>query len=115
MSWSLGRRGWTSKEQCPMHLLVAAVTALIVTFPLIAIAQKGTTKGVVVLNFPDPQNVTGAVEVTNLPDVQDVNIVNGSTGSCEVKRVRLIGFTSTTYTGNLGGILGSTRKCQVEF
>jgi hypothetical protein len=29
-----------------------------------------------VTNFPDPQNVTGAVEVVNLPAVQDVSVRN---------------------------------------
>ena len=55
------------------------------------------------------------VEVTNLPDVQDVSIVNGAASSCEVKTFQLVGFTSTVYTGNLGGILGSTQKCQLDF
>jgi hypothetical protein len=27
----------------------------------------------------------------------------------------LVGFTSILYTGNLGGALGATRKCQLEF
>ena len=57
----------------------------------------------------------GQVEVTNLPDVQDVNIVDGGTNSCEVKTFQLVGFTSTAYTGNLGGVFGSTQKCQLEF
>ena len=68
-----------------------------------------------VVNFPDPQNVAGEVEVTNLPEVQDVNVVNGAPSSCEVRRVQLVGFTSTAYTGNLGGVLGSTQKCQLDF
>ena len=90
---------------------VALLTALVV--PLAAFAQP--VKQVEVTNLPDPQNVTGTVEVTNLPDVQDVNIVDGAASSCEVKRIQLVGFTSTLYTGNLGGVWGSTQKCQLEF
>jgi hypothetical protein len=75
--------------------------------PLAAYAQA--PKRVEVINDPL------VVEVTNLPAVQDVNVVAGATGGCEVKTIQLIGFTSTFSTGNLGGVLGSTLKCQQEF
>ena len=75
--------------------------------PLAASAQA--PKSVEVINDPL------AVEVTNLPAVQDVNVLSSATGGCEVKTFQLVGFTSTLYTGNLGGVLGSTEKCQREF
>jgi hypothetical protein len=83
----------------------ALIAALLV--PLAAHAQA--PKQVEVINDPL------VVEVTNLPPVQDVNIVDGATGGCEVKTFQLVGFTSTLYTGNLGGIFGSTQKCQLDF
>src|SRR5262245_55265177 len=52
------------------------------------------------------------VEVTNLPAVQDVNIVGGGTAPA---RFQIVGFTTATYTGDLGGLFGATRKCQLEF
>jgi hypothetical protein len=93
------------------RLSITLLTAL--AFPLAALAQS--VKQVEVTNLPAVQDVTGAVEVTNLPDVQDVNIVGGAGSSCEVKTLQLVGFTSTLYTGNLGGVWGSTQKCQLEF
>jgi hypothetical protein len=70
------------------------------------------------------------VEVTNLPAVQDVNVTNDSTNPVEVTgevsvtnlsapsgaaRFQLVGFTSATYTGAMGGNFGVTQKCQLEF
>ena len=71
-------------------------------------------KSVEVVNFADPQNVVGEVEVTNLPEVQDVNIVDGAGSSCEVKRFQLVGFTTATFLGTEGP-LGFTRACDAEF
>ena len=89
-----------------MHLFLSIlVTALVI--PLTAHAQA--PKRVEVINDPL------AVEVTNLPSVQDVNILSSATGGCEVKTFQLVGFTTTLYTGNLGGALGSTQKCQLDF
>jgi hypothetical protein len=68
--------------------------ALAVIVPLAAHAQA--PKQVEVINDPL------AVEVVNEP------------AACEVREIQLVGFT-TPYTGNLGGILGATRKCSDEF
>lgn len=86
-----------------MRVLVAAT--LILTFPLIATAQPPGKGGV--------KTVTGSVEVTNFPTVQDVNVVGGGTSAAA--RFQIVGFTIATYTGNLGGYFGATRKCQLEF
>jgi hypothetical protein len=56
------------------------------------------------------------VEVTNgpqspVPVVGQVEVTNPSAPA----RFQLVGFTSTTYTGNLGGYFGAAAKCQVEF
>ncbi len=71
------------------------------------------------------------VEVTNLPAVQDVNVTNDATNPVEVtgavevtnlpppsggsSRFQLVGFTSATYPGAMGGNFGVTQKCQLEF
>ena len=100
-----------------MRLLLAAlavVTAL-VAYSVPATAQP--IKQVEVVNFPDPQNVTGAVAVTNIPDPQNV------TGFVEVtnfpapatpSRFQLVGFSSTPVTGGTG-VLGMTSECQNDF
>jgi hypothetical protein len=46
---------------------------------------------------------TRQVEVTNLP---------AASGPA---RFQLVGFTTATYTGNMGGHFGVTRKCQLEY
>ena len=65
------------------------------------------------MNLPDPQNVTGSVEVTNLPAVQDVNVTNAPPGP--PSRFQLVGFTTATFTGDSGGVLAFTLACQAEF
>ena len=35
--------------------------------------------------------------------------------SPESPRLQLVGFTSAVYDGNLGGVLGSTQRCQIDF
>ena len=100
--------------------------------PLVAFARPPKhPKKVEVTNLPAVQAVTGTVEVINLPEVQDVYVVNPpdpapaiqdvfvtnpSTGggNCE-GRFQLMGFTTETYTGNMGGHLEVTLKCQLEF
>jgi hypothetical protein len=56
-----------------------------------------------VTNLPAVQEVVGAVEVTNLP------------AASAPARFQLVGFTSATYTGAMGGPFGVTQKCQIEF
>ena len=78
--------------------------------PLSSVAQQ--TKPVEVTNFPAVQDV----EVLNLPAVQDVNVVNAPpTSTSRASRFQLVGFTSASYTGDMGGHFGVTRKCQLEF
>jgi hypothetical protein len=57
------------------------------------------------------------VEVTNLPEVQDVNVTNTPlpVTVAPPARFQLVGFTSATYNGDMGGHFGVTRKCQIEF
>jgi hypothetical protein len=75
------------------------VFLLAVCFPLVAQAQT-------------PKQV----EVVNLPEVQDVWIVGPAAPvSCREGRFQLVGFTAASYTGNMGGRFGVTRKCQLEF
>ncbi len=69
-----------------------SLLSVLVTFllPLAAVAQP-PAKEVIVTNTPLPVQCEAA----------------GTFG--------LVGFTSTVYTGNLGGVLGSTQKCQLDF
>ncbi|GAG53354.1 unnamed protein product, partial [marine sediment metagenome] len=89
--------------------IVALLTVLFV--PVAAFAPP--VKQVEVTNLPAVQEVTGAVEVTNLPSVQDVNVVNAPSPN-SATRFQLVGFTTQTYTGNMGGYFGVTLKCQLE-
>lgn len=52
------------------------------------------------------------VEVIN--DPLAVEVVNPTLPSPSA-HFQLVGFTSTTYTGNMGGFFGVTQKCQLEF
>ena len=81
-----------------MRSLLALVALLA---PLPALAQPA--RPVRVTNFPEVQEVTGSVEVTNLP---------GPGGACAP--FQLVGFTAATFTGGQG-VLGFTRACQAEF
>ena len=56
----------------------------------------------------------GVVEVTNLPEVQDVYVTNPP-GAAPPAGFQLVGFTSATYTGDMGGNFGVAKKCQLEF
>ena len=99
-----------------LRLLAVSLAALL----SLAVAAQGDdddVEPVAVTNFPDPQNVTGSVEVTNLPDVQDVHVVNQQppAPAPASSRFQLVGFTSATYTGDMGGHFGVTQKCQLEF
>lgn len=100
-----------------MRLLPLAILAAAIFASLEAPAQpwraRPAPRRVIVTNFPDPQNVSGAVEVTNLPAVQDVRVVNAPPPSTSA-RFQLVGFTSATFTGGQG-VLGFTRACQQEF
>ncbi|MCK5364515.1 MAG: hypothetical protein KAR22_16180, partial [Gammaproteobacteria bacterium] len=69
-------------------------------------------KRVEVVNLPDPQNVTGSVEVTNLPAVQDVNVTNAPAGP--PSRFQLVGFTTAALPGD-SGLFAFTLACQAEF
>ncbi len=81
-----------SKEPAMRLLLVAAAAiAAMLSYSLEA-ASKPSRKRV---------EVVGSVEVTNFPE---------SPG-----RFELVGFTSDSFTGALGGPFGATEKCQAEF
>ena len=99
---------------CLRLLAVPFAAALVSLAPTAQGAPK--TKPVEVVNFPDPQNVTGSVEVLNLPEVQDVNVVNTPpTVPAACSRFHLVGFTASRHTGDLGGVFGATAICQAEF
>ncbi len=70
------------------------------------------TGAVEVTNLPEVQEVTGAIEVINLPDVQAVEIVNPVTPT--PMRFQLVGYTQATYQGDATPF-GLTRACQAEF
>jgi hypothetical protein len=70
--------------------------------PLSALAQPAP-RPVRVTNFPEVQEVTGSVEVSNPPEPG---------GACAP--FHLVGFTAATFTGG-HGVLGFTRACQAEF
>jgi hypothetical protein len=81
-------------------------------------------KEVEIINFPDPQNVTGSVTVANEPLTVQSGVdpveVSGQVAvtnlpACEApSRFQLVGFTSATFDGG-AGIFGFTKACQVEF
>ena len=80
--------------------------------PISATADKEAAS-VVVDNFPVVQDVA----VVNAPAVQDVNITNTvlPVTPAPVARFQIVGVTSTTYTGRLGGPWGAAEKCDAEF
>jgi len=88
----------------PLAALLAVASALLATGSWAQPATRGRPAApVTVTNFPDPQTVTGSVEVTNLPDLG---------GGCSP--FQLVGFTTATFTGGQG-VLGFTTACQAEF
>jgi hypothetical protein len=98
---------------------LALVTLTALAFQNHAAAEP-PTRQVEVTNFPDPQHVVGAVEVTNLPAtqdvavtnlpaVQDVNVVSESLATA----IQLVGFTSAAFTADVG-VFGFTLACQAE-
>ena len=94
---------------------LAALVVLAALLPLTAAAQS--IKQDEVINFPDPQNVTGSVEVTNRPEVQDVNVVNAPPGGepAAQKVIAFVGVTEATTDGNAGGPFGLSGMCEAEF
>ncbi len=48
--------------------------------------------------------------VAGAQPVKEVEVVNSSDSA----RFQLVGFTAATYTGDLDGVFGATRKCQNE-
>jgi len=104
-------------------MIRSAVVALVAT--LFAVQATGQmVKQVEVINFPDPQNVTGSVTVGNEPLTVQSGVdpveVSGQVAvtnlpTCESpSRFQLVGFTSTTLDGS-AGVFGFTKACQVEF
>lgn len=92
-------------------LLIAALVPLA--------AQAQSIKQVEVINLPAVQDVTGTVEVTNdaanpVEIAGEVEVTNLPAAS-GAARFQLVGFTSETYTGAMGGNFGVTQKCQLEF
>ena len=68
-----------------------------------------------VTNFPNPQNVTGAVEVLNLPSVQDVNVVNApAPAACS--SFQYVGFSTGLLMGSgPKGVFSAADLCKVDF
>ena len=73
--------------------------------------QVPPIRQVEVVNFPNPQAVTGTVDLGNLPAVLQVEVVNPLGAS---PRFQLVGFTAATVIGNVG-TFGMTTTCQTEF
>jgi hypothetical protein len=81
-----------------MHLLLALFVSL--TLAATSFAQQ---------QAPGPP--VWDVFVTN--DPLDVNVTNPPTAVAP--RWQLVGFTTATYGGNMGGHFGVTAKCQLDF
>lgn len=54
------------------------------------------------------------VEVINLPEVQDVNVLNVPPAAVAA-RFQFVGFTTDSFSGDLGGFFGGHLKCQMDF
>ncbi len=68
-----------------------------------------------VVNFPNSQEVTGTVAVSNLPAVQDVNVVTPACPPRPASAIfQLVGFTSQRLVGT-AGVLAFTLACQSAF
>ena len=87
-----------------MRLLPTTLAVLLV--PTVAFSQN--VKQVEVTNLPAVQDVTGTVEVTNTPVPVEV------TNAAEPARFQLVGFTTTTYLGDVG-LFAFSRGCHAEF
>ncbi len=98
-----------------MRLAFLAACAL----PIVALAASAQPpKDVNVLNFPDPQNVTGSVEVTNdatnpVEISGEVAVTSLPTASPQV-RFQLVGFTTAQPVCS-NGLFPLTQACQSEF
>ena len=79
--------------------LCSSVLALALTS---SSASAQAVKQTEVINFPDPQNVVGSVEVTNLPDAGGVS------------RFQFVGF-SETQVDAVSGVFAWTRACNADF
>ena len=98
-----------------------ATLAVLFLAPFAALAKPQ----VEVTNFPDPQNVTGAVdvlnlpavqdvEVLNLPAVQDVNVLSAPAAACS--SFQFVGFSSGLLMGSGPiGVFSATDLCKVDF
>ena len=108
-----GASGWTggvSMRLVPLALVMLAALA----FQNHAAAEP-PTRQVEVTNFPDPQNVTGAVEVTNdAATAVPVEVVNLPPAPGAQPRMQLVGFTIAALPANTG-VLGFTVACQDEY
>ena len=107
------------------RLLTIAIIATIIPAAASAKPGKASIKQVEITNFPDPQNVTGVVEVLNLPAVQDVevlnlpavqdvNVLSAPPAAACASRFELVGFTSATPSC-ASGLFPLTQACQSEF
>ena len=101
--------------------LVPLAVAAVLLLPAWAVSdddddsRRSRVKRVEVINFPNPQQVVGTVEVTNLPPVQDVNVVNPPECSAPTPaRYQLVGFSTESFVGNRG-LLALSRACGADF
>ena len=93
--------------------LVAVLSAVLLSFAA-APAFGKPPKQVEVTNFPDPQNVTGAVEVLNLPVVQDVNVLSAPAAACS--SFQFVGFSSGLLMGSGPiGVFSAADLCKADF
>ena len=88
-----------------MRLLLAILAVVTALFATSLAATAQSIKQVEVVYFPDPQNVTGSVEVTNFP------------APAPPSRFQLVGFSTQNFTffEGEGGILAMTTACQADF
>ena len=106
----MNRTGWA---------IVAVVLLCVAGFVQAQIQRIPPSRVVTVSNFPNPQNVAGAVSVNNLPAVQTVTgtvAVSSIPAAPPAKRMQFVGTTIQEYIGNnVGGFWGATTKCQMRF
>lgn len=91
------------------------LVTLLVLAPCVANAAP-PARPVRVVNFPNPQPVSGSVEISNLPAVQEVVITNDSLPVvCQPgPQVRFLGLTQATTTGGFGRF-AMNGLCAAEF
>jgi hypothetical protein len=70
------------------------------------------SKDVNVINFPNPQNVTGTVNVGNFPDVQDVNVLTSPKSDATIKGIKCYEAGTTNSIEGPGTFISAVVRIQ---